>query len=303
VRAGCHLVSGFFQAFPELMGGRIGVESEPGTGSRFWFTAVFDKQPEANSPLQPGLGAAEKIQANIESKPALGGRILVAEDNAVNQELMIAILDRMGLSADIAENGREVLDALSARHYDLVLMDCRMPEMDGYEATRLIRQGAAGDGNRAIPVIALTAHAMVTDREFCLAAGKTRESTTEFDLPAKPSPDRRFDIDSFLRRIDGNENLALKLARIFLNDMPIQIGNIKTAIAAGDIHEVSRLAHRIKGAAANMVCERLRAAAQSLEKSGKASEDTTAISRLISDLEYEFRFAAERLEHLSNQQS
>jgi CheY-like chemotaxis protein len=108
-----------------------------------------------------------------------GLAVLVAEDNAVNQAIIQAMLRQLGHVTTVVPNGREALDALAQDHFDLVLMDCNMPVMDGLEATRLLRAGAAGVRDAAVPVIALTANAMDGDRELCLAAGMN-------DFVAKP---------------------------------------------------------------------------------------------------------------------
>ncbi|HZU28253.1 MAG TPA: PAS domain S-box protein [Bryobacteraceae bacterium] len=160
----------------ELLGGAIGVESVPGEGSTFWFTARFDKQgahdiPRGIESQAPGQSPAAR------SKRA--GRILVAEDNIANQQVALAILKKLGFRADAVANGREALASLRSIPYDLVLMDCQMPEMNGYEAARQIRRADSGVCNARIPVIAVTAHAMTDDRERCLSAGMN-------DYVAKP---------------------------------------------------------------------------------------------------------------------
>ncbi len=151
-----HLVS--------LMGGEIGVKSSAGNGSTFWFTVLC----EIGS---ADLGESAQLEnTNVAGKRKL--RILVAEDNSVNQIIAIAMLEKMGHTAVAVANGKEAFDALLVTPYDLVLMDCQMPELDGYEATKMIRSGKSL-GFNAIPIIAITANAMSGDREKCLAAGMT----------------------------------------------------------------------------------------------------------------------------------
>lgn len=151
----------------DVMGGRIGVVSERGHGSTFWFTARFERvSAEAGIASAPPSAASEL--------PQLNGHILVVEDNAINREVACAILRRQGLSVSVAENGLQALDRLSADHFDAVLMDCQMPVLDGLEATRRIRsreQIATDGASRRVPIIAVTANAVAGDRECCLAAG------------------------------------------------------------------------------------------------------------------------------------
>lgn len=144
------------QRLVELMGGRIDIESEPGRGSVFRFTVGFEicePEVEERSALPPDLS---------------GLRALIVEDNPVNQQVLWETLVGAGVVADLASNGREALRALENHAYDLVLMDIQMPEMDGYEATRIIRENPR---HRRLPIIAMTAHAVQGYREECLARG------------------------------------------------------------------------------------------------------------------------------------
>ena len=145
----------------ELMGGGIGVDSRPGHGATFWFTACLTEAPVP--PVE--IERAAQYHENLRRL-----RILVAEDNIVNQKFAQRLLEKSGFNVDVAANGREVLEAIERIKYDLVLMDVQMPEMDGLETTARIREREKESGRR-LPVIALTANAVKGDRERCLAAG------------------------------------------------------------------------------------------------------------------------------------
>jgi signal transduction histidine kinase/AmiR/NasT family two-component response regulator len=145
----------------ELMGGRIGIDSEPGRGSTFFFSVALG--------IGQGLSPAALAAGMNESRAALD--VLVVEDNPVNQQLAIRLLEKWGHRATLAADGQVALDALEERRFDVVLMDVQMPVMGGIEATREIRRREAAQGKPRRPIIAMTANAMQGDREACLEAG------------------------------------------------------------------------------------------------------------------------------------
>ena len=234
-------------------------------------------------------------------------RILLAEDNITNQQVALGILKNLGLSADAVANGREALMALKTLLYDLVFMDVQMPEMDGWEATRQIRNPQFAIPNRSIPIIAMTAHAMQGDKEKCLEAGMddylakpvspqalaaalekwlpflkeegggVKEETPSASQSARTPHSSNlahrsppvFDRAALLTRLMDDEELVETILQGFLEDMPRQLETLRHCLEAGDAAGVARQTHSIKGAAANVGCEALRALAFELEKAGR----------------------------------
>lgn len=156
------------------MGGDIGVQSHPGHGSTFFFTARFEV---ITGPSPAVVPESVTPPAGPRQGQAVRATILLAEDNAVNRDVTMAMLEGAGCRVDSVSTGREVLDATSRIPYDLIFMDCQMPDMDGFDATRAIRERerlgspTGAEGRRRVPIIALTANAMETDRQQCLGAG------------------------------------------------------------------------------------------------------------------------------------
>jgi len=274
----------------ELLGGEIGVESEPGKGSEFRFTAVFEKSSPAGESKSPSPPESPAFRSTGLPR-SFSGRVLLAEDNAANREVALAMLKKLGCRVDLAATGREVLSALERSRYDLVLMDCQMPEMDGFEAARRIRDPRSAVLDRSVPVIALTASALPGDRERCLAVGMNdylekpvrpeeltsklsrwlsgRAPETEGGPAPNPGPPV-YDRAGFLARIMEDEELAREVEETFLEDIPLQLARLTEAAAAGDRNTVRRQAHKVKGAAANLGAGALREAAIRVEEAAAA---------------------------------
>ena len=240
-------------------------------------------------------------------------RILLAEDNLTNQQVALGILGKLGLAADPVANGQEALKALADRPYDLVLMDVQMPVMDGLEATRRIRDTQSPVRDHQVPIIAMTAHAMQSDRLRCLEVGmndyvpkpvspqallealerwlpqgRIERPALPAAAPAPPPGEPMVhDWDSMMARMMGDREMAHAVAVGFLQDLPRQIEAFEAFLEAGDIPAAVRQAHTIKGASANMGAEALRQCAFSLEQAGKAG-DPAAMAALGPDLRVQF---------------
>jgi CheY-like chemotaxis protein len=160
----------------ELMGGRIGVESAEGRGSTFWSTIIMEKQreillPDSPPPVEELIIISPDVGTGRESLAADGISILLTEDDPVVQKIIPLLLMKYGYQVDVAANGREALRLLEKNDYAVVLMDCMMPEMNGYEVTAVIRDPGSDVRRNDIPVIALTGNVMKEDRDRCVAVG------------------------------------------------------------------------------------------------------------------------------------
>ena len=248
---------------------------------------------------------------------AYKARILLAEDNITNQQVALGILKKMGLTADAVANGLEAINALKNIPYDLVFMDVQMPEMDGLEATRRIRN--MDNSIHEIPIIAMTAHAMASDRKKCLETGMNDyiakpispdaiADALEKWLPQNiielpdnsqanenvvPTPDSTSNTQDsppvwnhsvFMDRVMGDKTLATIVLETFLNDIPNQIDTLIQHINNNDIQAVTRCAHTIKGAAANVGGECLQQVALKIETAGK-NNTFSQIRELLPELE------------------
>jgi signal transduction histidine kinase/DNA-binding response OmpR family regulator len=219
--------------------------------------------------------------------PARRLHILLAEDNVVNQRLAASLLERRGHKVTIAANGREALAACERKSFDVVLMDVQMPEMGGFEATAAIRSLERSTGAR-IPIIAMTAHAMKGDRERCLAAGMDEYLTKPLDSRklcvlveelasgrAPASEDTMPDVsESVLARVGGDRELLAEISRLFVDDAPRHLAQIRTAIESRDGESLRRAAHGLKGAAANFDADAVVDAARTLEEIGRSGQFT-----------------------------
>jgi len=233
-------------------------------------------------------------------------RILLVEDNQINQIVAMGILNELGLSAVIANNGEEALNKLKQsvdnKLFSLILMDCQMPIMDGYEASQQIRQGAAGEQCKDIPIIAMTANAMTGDKEKCIHAGMNDYLSKPIDadllldklelwILQKPASEfieddsdpkelehhknkelQTWQQEELKKRTFGDQALFNNIIALYLNDTPTQLSELKIAIENNDADKVKLLAHTIKGVASNLGGQLVQKSAMNLELAAMESD-------------------------------
>ncbi len=306
----------------------LGVRADAAADARLAFAhcvAKPVKPAQLCAALERALFSPKKAVPEAAAAPAqllaerLPLRILLVDDNEINQKVAARILAQIGYKPDLAENGNKALAALDAKIYDLVFMDLMMPEMDGLEAARNIRErqknpGAYPNYGGRIIVVAMTAHAMQSDREKCLAAGMDDylskpirpgdirgivekwgsladaageiklSPTPKMESPAVESP---VEMDRLNDLTDGNADSLRELAEMYFKQTTQQFGQIKAAIAANKADEVRRVAHSCAGASATLGMMRLGQLMRDLEKAGAAGALTSA-TQICNDAEREY---------------
>ncbi|MBT3289589.1 MAG: PAS domain S-box protein, partial [Victivallales bacterium] len=282
----------------------------------------------ATLPVHPmGHPASVAGHHPVPASPGAAARILLAEDNDTNQQVAVGILEKLGLRADVVGNGAEAVAALAARLYDLVLMDVQMPEMDGMEALRRIRDPQSAVRNHAVPVIAMTAHALLGDQERYLEEGMDDYISKPFSLDTLAAVLNRWlpeqamvagapssvvaggadcgvveglewpvlDCARMMQRMGGDEELAQSVVAVFLEDTPRQMEILREYLAATDPEGAERQAHAIKGAAASVGGEALRAVAFVMERATR-NGDLELAKASMQDLDTQFGHLRQSLE-------
>jgi PAS domain S-box-containing protein len=244
-------------------------------------------------------------------------RILLVEDNPINQKTAAAMLRKAGFAVDVADDGVHALEAFDRGGYDIIMMDVQMPEMDGYETTRAIRRREGSDGHSII--IAMTAHAMKGDRERCLEAGMDDYLAKPINpddvlrvigkwlgpnpgerqglaVPPGEGPDRPggspVDMKDAMDRFDNDREFFREMLDQFLNLLPGQVKEIEKALAADDAETVQKTAHNIKGSAGTLSARRLYSIVLEMEESGRAG-DLSGTGVLLEELKSEIGLLAE----------
>jgi two-component system, sensor histidine kinase and response regulator len=256
-----------------------------------------------------------------EAAAATRPRILVAEDNIVNQKVAVAQLEKLGYRADVVANGLEAVEAVSRGRYALVLMDCEMPEMDGMEATAMIRKNEGEQASRRLPIIAMTANAMQGDREKYLAIGMddylskpvkqshlkatlatwlSSQSSPDDQDPLSPEQQRSVHecVDAAvlaeLRELDGSGGLLSILITNFLNDVPNRLAGLRDALQHSDVGALARVAHELNGTSGNLGARQMRQLCIELQAVGK-TKDLSKAWPLFAQLVSEFELVRQRL--------
>ena len=316
----------------DLMGGHCGVDSTLGQGSTFWFEAPFKPvslsqrqdvltgcfdlslpaEMEADPSAASNVAAPQTVMTIAALADRLGSRILLAEDNLVNQEVALDLLEAAGLAADVAPNGLVALEQAKAQAYDLILMDMQMPVMDGVEATRAIRSLQGAPTAAQVPIIAMTANVFSDDRQRCLDAGMNdhlgkpvtpecfyavlqRWLPVQEDVQAAQGPTKEsvpapavleqdalpsisgLDTVAGLVSVGGRVTSYRRVLAMFIEHHANDLALIRTALAEGNQNEARRLAHSLKGTAATLGAEPLRAAALMLEMAIKSQADAVTV--------------------------
>jgi two-component system, sensor histidine kinase and response regulator len=250
-----------------------------------------------------------RAQAGPERRPARTLRVLLAEDNPVNRRFVTVMLEKDGHVVEAVDNGRLAVDAVRSSTFDAVLMDVQMPEMDGIEATGIIRKDERTTGDH-VPIIALTAHASQRDRQTCLESGMDAYLTkpvrsealfniltevTEAHAPVVPATPQNDISQSLLRCVDRDRDLLVELTGLLRESAPATLADLREAVLAGDAKKVERAAHRLRGSVSHFRASEAVRTATTLEHMGRRGDVSGGLN-LCDRLEDQVR---DLLDHLA----
>jgi len=288
----------------EMMNGDIQVENQPRGGSKFSFRVQLEQAKNAERSVLPGMEPPLSDPALENLFASSGIRVLVVEDNQINLGVAEAIFRKLGIHVRVVTNGPSALSSLRKTDWDLVFTDLQMPEMDGFELFRKIRNPEEGTLNPQVPVIAMTAHAMQAYSERCLEAGMdgfvtkpisprsiveviskwfNPDATAKDEIKSnkdRPGACVPLDFPGLCERVMGDKDVAVNLLRQFIRDTEKQLGEGRARLQNNDLKAVGRITHTLKGAAANMNALEMSRIAGSIEKQTETGK--------ISDLEQVF---------------
>lgn len=306
--------------------------SKPATRDDLLNLLIEINNTEGHQPLNNVYIQQQKTIAQLHQKS-----VLLVEDNLINQEVALGLLEDLQLNIEIANNGKEAIELLSepstGKAFDLVLMDCLMPIMDGYESTKKIRAGASGASNQTIPIIAMTANAMKGDRERCLAAGmndylakpiepdlltetlitwlakETNQQITSNEksgTTAEPSPINQqlaiWDEAGTLNRVRQKRDRLAKLIPIFLDEIAHRVKELFESIQARNYEKVKQTAHSLKGASGNMGAMRMELFCQQMQGAAE-QQNQDLLNTQLEQLEDQHQALKETLESWAKKQS
>jgi PAS domain S-box-containing protein len=286
----------------EKMGGRMGVESVEDEGSTFWFTVTFAKAEE--SQISRVKSKSTTADSSAGKKRTKDLRILLVEDNMVNQAVAMGMLNKLGFAAQSAENGQEALKILSETDFDLVFMDIQMPVLGGIEATDMIREGKAHGRNKNVPIIAMTAHATKKDRQACLDAGmddyipkpiSSQLITEAMNRTLPPALLERpeeavepYSMEKLIFSLDGDIDMAGQILDVFVSDTRLRLKTITGALHNYDFEFVVQEAGAIECGAQNVFNESMVGLARELAQAAEERQLDFALSfvtEMLHDLE------------------
>jgi PAS domain S-box-containing protein len=302
------------------LGGRMWAESREGRGSTFHFTARF---PTGEALENAKASISQEMQAMLDVQ---GLRVLLAEDNVFNQAVAMEVLKKLGCKVTVAGDGREAVAAFQDQQFDVVLMDLLMPEMDGYEATRLIRQMETG---ATVPIIAQTALALKEHKESCRAAeideyvskpikttellraihkcirknhagapcGIARPNEAEHEVQSVDDS-LTFDPEGLMQRLEGDRQAFDEMVDLFLTQIPVWTDDLRSSAFRNDWGHLARLSHSIKGSCATFGARALRHTAEEMEKAAEDG-DAARIQALLTKIDRQFRRLEQSVARLS----